>query len=228
MGAGVLPDKPFKMLQMPDPALLSLISPDRRLALGYAPAAARPLFLGLYALDAKLAGIVRSAREPMLGQLKLAWWRDQLGKPIAARPLGEPVLAALALWGDAGHALSALADGWEGLIGDTYPAQADLAQFATARGAACAALAGLLGADPELARRAGQGWALGDLGLMLGASEPLHALSAEADWRTPRLNRALRPLLIHHGLARRSKNKDFAHPGPAALLLAIRLGLLGM
>lgn len=213
---------------MPDPTLLALISPDRRLALGYAPATARPLFLGLYALDAKLAGIVRSAREPMLGQLKLAWWRDQLAKPVAARPLGEPVLAALTPWGDNATALAALVDGWEPLLGDDYPAKADLADFAAARGTACAALAGLLGADPEAARRAGQGWALGDLGLMLGPAEQLRQLAAAADWRTPRLNRAMRPLLIHHGLARRSKSKDFAHPGPASLVLAMRLGLLGI
>ena len=213
---------------MPDPALLSLISPDRRLALGYAPASVRPLFLGLYALDAKLASIVRSAREPMLGQLKLAWWRDQLGKPVSERPLGEPVLAALAPWGESSRALAAMVDGWEVLISDEYPAQADLADFASARGTACAALAGQVGADPEVARRAGRGWALGDLGLMLGASQPLSQIAAETDWRTPRLSRAMRPLLIHHGLARRSKNKGFAHPGPASLVLAMRLGLLGI
>lgn len=213
---------------MSDPALLALISPDRRLALGYAPAAARRLFLGLYALDTKLAGIVYTAREPVLGQMKLAWWRDQLAKPASARPRGEPVLAALAPWGDAGRALSGLVDGWEVLIGEESPAQTALADFVAARGGACAALAGLVGADPEAARRAGQGWALGDLGLQLGASEPLRQLAAKADWRSPRLNRAMRPLLIHHGLARRSINKDFAHPGPASLVLAIRLGLLGI
>ena len=213
---------------MSDPALLALISPDRRLALGYAPAAARSLFLGLYALDAKLAGIVRSAREPVLAQLKLAWWRDQLGKPVSARPLGEPVLAALALWGESGGALAALVDGWELLLGDEYPARAQLTEFAEGRGTACAALAGLLAADPEAARRAGYGWALGDLGLMLGASEPLRQLAAEADWRRPHLARGLRPLLIHQGLARHSTSRNFAHPGPVALVLAMRLGLLGI
>lgn len=213
---------------MLDPALLALISPDRRLALGYAPASARPLFLGLYALDAKLGGIIRSAREPMLGQLKLAWWRDQLAQPVAARPLGEPVLAALTLWGDNATALAALVDGWEPMLGDDYPAEVELAEFAAARGSVCAALAALLGAEPETARRAGYNWALGDLGLMLGVSEPLQKLAAAADWRTPRLSRAMRPLLIHHGLARRSKNNDFTHPGPASLVLALRLGLLGI
>jgi 15-cis-phytoene synthase len=205
-----------------------LLTSDRRLALAYAPTSVRGLYLGLYALDAKLAGIVRSAREPMLGQLKLAWWRDQLGKPVAARPMGEPLLAALAPWGEGGGALAALVDGWEGLIGDAYPAQADLAAFSAARGTACAGLADLVGADPDAARRAGQGWALGDLGLMLGPSEPLRSLAAAADWRRPGLNRAMRPLLIHHGLARRSKTKDFAHPDPASLVLAMRLGLLGI
>ena len=213
---------------MPETALLALISPDRRLALGYVPAAARPLWLCLYALDAKLGGIVRSAREQMLGQLKLAWWRDQLAKPVAARPLGEPVLAALTSWSDNATTLAALVDGWEPMLGDDYPAEVELVQFAAARGSACAGLAALLGAEPETARRAGYNWALGDLGLMLGVSESLRKLAAAADWRTPRLSRFMRPLLIHHGLARRSKNKDFAHPGPASLVLALRLGLLGI
>ena len=30
--------------------------------------------------------------EPMLGQMRLAWWRDALGKPVDERPRGDAVL----------------------------------------------------------------------------------------------------------------------------------------
>ena len=57
------------------PELLDTLAPMHRLALAYAPAEARPAWAGLLALDARLAGVVRAAREPVLGQLRLAWWR---------------------------------------------------------------------------------------------------------------------------------------------------------
>lgn len=223
-----MPHKRHKLEAMTVQPLLGLLSPDRRLALSYAPVSVRPLFAGLYALDGKLAGIVTTAREPVLAQLKLAWWRDQLARPVADRPPGEPVLAALAAWGAPGSALSVMVEGWERLIGDAAPGNADLAEFVSARGAACSVLARCLGADPDAAGQAGRGWALGDLGLLLGPSAPLLDLAAAADWRRPRLNRSLRPLLIHHGLARHSMARKFAAGGPAALLLAMRLGLLGI
>jgi phytoene synthase len=53
----------------------------------------------LSCLDVRLAGVVRGAREPMLGQLKLAWWRDRLGGDPESWPKGEPLLASLKAWG---------------------------------------------------------------------------------------------------------------------------------
>jgi phytoene synthase len=52
---------------------------ERRLALAYAPGRARAATLGLFALDAALGNLVRAAREPLLGQMRLAWWREELG-----------------------------------------------------------------------------------------------------------------------------------------------------
>ena len=82
---------------MIEDAVSSLPLPQR-LALSYAPRASRNAFAGLLALDTRFAGIVRHAREPMLAQMRLAWWRDVLAKPAAEWPTGEPLLALLAEW----------------------------------------------------------------------------------------------------------------------------------
>jgi len=55
--------------------LLDSLGPLNRLALAYAPQSTRLPLLALLALDMRLAGIVRNSREPMLAQLRLAWWR---------------------------------------------------------------------------------------------------------------------------------------------------------
>ena len=57
------------------------------------------------------------AREPLLGQVRLAWWRDRLGQDPADWPAGEPLLAALRGWQPQFAALAALVDGWELLLG---------------------------------------------------------------------------------------------------------------
>ncbi len=57
-----------------------------RLALAYAPGRTRLAWLALLALDSRLAGVLRSASEPMLAQIRLAWWRDMLARSEADRP----------------------------------------------------------------------------------------------------------------------------------------------
>lgn len=209
---------------------LALLEPECRLALSYATGRAKPLFLGLFAVDTKLASIVRGAREPMLGQLKLAWWREQLAKPSSERASGEPLLGTLADWDAARHSLSGLADGWEHLLGDAPLPETAIAGFAEARGQACAALAGLLNGNQEEARRAGYNWALSELAARVTDHDERQAimdLASRQDWHIARLERDLRPLLVLHGLAARSWSRGFAPNGPGAILSAIRLGMLG-
>ena len=52
----------------------------------------RDPWLAALALDGRIGRMVLGASEPMLGQVRLAWWRDQLGKPIGDRPRGDPLL----------------------------------------------------------------------------------------------------------------------------------------
>lgn len=208
-------------------SLLEALPPPHRLALAYAPAAARLPTLALFALDTRLAGIVRNSHEPSLAQLRLAWWREQLMVDAADWPRGEPLLAALQSWRGHHTALVELVNGWEFLTGPAPLPDADIMEFAAGRGEGFAALAEVVGADRETAARLGRQWALADLAANVAnpaeREAALRLLAAEG--RPARVARTLRPLTVLHGLARRKQSRKLG--GVATLIAAIRLGLLG-
>lgn len=214
--------------------LAATLSPLARLALAYAPRDALLPTLGLLALDARLAGLLRHSREPMLAQLRLAWWRETLGQDAGAWPEGEPLLAALRSWNNRHGALVALVDGWEMLTGPAPLPAASLEAMAEGRARAFGGLARALGCDAHegatqaVARR----WARADLPMRLGHGEERAAADALflalAD-PLPRLPRPLRPVCVMAALATRrlAKGDEAAATSPAALLTALRIGLLG-
>ncbi|NWP05716.1 hypothetical protein GY977_23280, partial [Escherichia coli] len=71
------------------------VDPERDLILTYAPRAAQSGLQALLALDDALARLLRTTREPALGQMRLAWWREALEKLDHAPAPAEPVLKAL-------------------------------------------------------------------------------------------------------------------------------------
>jgi len=173
-------------------------NPERALAVRYAPAAARGAVTALWQLDQTLAGIVRAAREPIIGQMRLTWWHDALLRlDEGAIPPNPPLLAALGgetvRAGIVGQALAAMIDGWEALLADPLD-EAAMQRFGDDRGARLfAATARLCGADaaPWIAQ-AGAGWALADLSVHLSdpaaaararqLAEPLAAAAARRRW----------------------------------------------
>jgi phytoene synthase len=217
-----------------DHNLLELLPAPQRLALAYAPARARPAWLALLALDARLGQHVRAGREPILAQIRLAWWRDRLREPAAAWPLGEPVLAALSAWHGKHDQLGKLVDGWEMLLGEAPLAPAALEAFVSGRAAAMQALALVLD-HPDAAttaHRAGSGWAMADLAAHLSHPDERAAAGALAerhDWRRARLPRVLRPLTVLHGLGARAvlRRDRAAMRGRGDFVAAMRLGILG-
>jgi phytoene synthase len=213
-------------------ALLDELPADRRLALAYAPRSARDAVLGLLLLDLRLSRIVSQAREPMLGQMRLAWWRDRLGEPLDKTPAGEPLLALLSLWGPSRARLAPLVDGWEALLGETLIESTELEAFAEGRAAGFAALASALGHDNAAveAARAGREWALADLAANIGNSDEtgmVLGLAQKQDWYPAKLPRGLRSLTILHGLARRKRGSGPLLSGLVDGLCAVRLGLFG-
>jgi len=215
-------------------SLLDTLPALQRMALAYAPTPAREPTLALFALDARLASLIRQSSEPMLAQLRLAWWREALSGDPTQWPRGEPLLGALRSWDGQLPALMQLVDGWEAMTGDAPLPSEALDRLASARGAAFAALAEIVGAPgkAQAAAHSGRAWALADIASRLTRSEEMRTaveLVAGQDWKTGGLPRQLRPLAVLHGLAARSvrRGEQPGQAGPLALLAAIRLGLLG-
>lgn len=150
------------------------------LALSYAPDRPRAALEALFALDTALGNVLRTTREPLVGQMRLAWWREALqGLDVSdapAEPVLQSVAAAVLPLGIEASALSGMVDAWEPLLNDIETGAID--DHARLRGRALFSMAaralGTAKDDPVGA--AGEGWALADLAANL--SDP--ALASRA------------------------------------------------
>lgn len=199
----------------------------QRIAVLYAPQPLRACYHSFLLLDAQLARIALTAREPALAQLKLSWWRDACIDLSKRR--GSPLLLELAqAWGGDGSALVGLIDGWEEVAVGEGGFAAAAERLGEARAVACAAAAGV--PVDEACRVAARCWTLVTL-----------AAAAPDDWQrtamldtaralpATQLPRALRPLALLDGLARRALTRG---GGPLlgdrlSPLAALRLGIFG-
>ncbi len=170
------------------------LSPPSRLAIAYAPRDLRSAFALLLQVDQRFAGILRNAREPMIAQIKMAWWREAFASAAEARPKGEPLLQALNQVGDQIplSALEALASAWEHLLGSERFSQEALDAHAELRAEAIfLTYARWIGALQDV-RSIGRIWALEALRIAFPERvTDCHAPSAPL----PKA-RALRPLSI--------------------------------
>jgi phytoene synthase len=71
---------------------------DRYVMALLSPASARADLMALYAFNAELARIRGAVSEPLIGRMKLQWWRDVIDGVYAGRgaPKGNPLTEALA------------------------------------------------------------------------------------------------------------------------------------
>ncbi|KQS04783.1 hypothetical protein ASG11_11405 [Sphingomonas sp. Leaf357] len=146
---------------------------ERLLALSYAPVAARAGATALFALDDLLGQILRTTREPVVGQMRLTWWHEALTRLDSAPPPAEPVLRALAAEvlprGVSGARLAGMIDAWEMLLDADTPDDATLAGYAARGVILFEALGTVLGVPPDdPVAPAGRGWALADLARHVG------------------------------------------------------------
>lgn len=77
-------------------AIVRAADPDRFISALFAPARKRPLLFALYAFNHELAHIGESAREPMMGEIRLQWWREALDGARAGQPRAHDVAGGLA------------------------------------------------------------------------------------------------------------------------------------
>lgn len=143
--------------------------PEQSLALAYAAGELREAFAVLLQLDRILGRSVALAREPVLGQVRLAWWREQFAALPSVPTGNDPLLGAVHGLThnhpiDQGD-LAALVNGWETLLDEFSPSDSQLIAHARGRGGAIFRLASAISASPvtEETERAGTLWALADL-----------------------------------------------------------------
>jgi phytoene/squalene synthetase len=70
--------------------------PDRYLSALFAPEERRPLLFALYAFNHELARIGDTVREPMMGEIRLEWWREAIAEAQDGRPRAHDVVRSLA------------------------------------------------------------------------------------------------------------------------------------
>lgn len=174
----------------------------QKLAVAHSAAADRTIIEPFFVLDNRLAQFVSQSKEPVLTQMRIAWWRDQLRKPVEQRPEGDPVLDALSAgWVGQEDALIALVDGWEALLAEPPLPDTAAQEFVGGRAKCFAAIARLcdLRVAEAPANSAGMVWAYADLlSRMSDKDEKQFVLSQcqNAEIGNPRLPYRLRSLSI--------------------------------
>lgn len=209
---------------------LDQLPPVLRLALAYAPRPARAATGALFALDTRLSQIGRNTSESIITQMKLAWWRDQFASPISAWPKGEPLLEVLAEVRVYPDALSDLVNGWEAvLVGEELDLQA-VESLARGRAFAWCGLGRRLGCDgaEDSITLATRRWTFAEVAGQVSSGELQSSLREVEDTSRARLPKALRALAVLDGLALRALRQHTPLlDGPAALAVAMRLGIFG-
>ena len=139
-----------------------------RLALGYAPERSRNALHALWMLDDALGRVIATTTEPLIGQMRLTWWHEQVVGLDSGSVPAEPILVELARLicnhDVTGGALAALVEGWEVLLEPLPLSNEQLRAYATMRGERLFALsAKILGANVSMGL--GAGWALIDFAM---------------------------------------------------------------
>ncbi len=144
------------------------LAPEQRLALVFGRRESRHAYASLLQFDAFLAKSVTLVREPILGQIRLGWWREQIERLPSLTAGPDPLLAAL---DDMirhhhvqTHDLIGLVNAWETMLEDPAPSGSDLIEFARARGGSVFRLASAISSTAinDAIDQAGTLWALVD------------------------------------------------------------------
>lgn len=150
-------------------ALIRRVDPDRWLSSRFvADPEARADVIAIYAYDHELARAPRVTTQSMLGEIRLAWWREALdeifeGRPLRGHPAAQALAAAVSRRGLPREPLEAMIDARLRELDDAPMSDAERVDWADQTGGRAAeACARVLGArEPEVAASAGRYWMLG-------------------------------------------------------------------
>ncbi|AUW60332.1 hypothetical protein C1T17_14490 [Sphingobium sp. SCG-1] len=196
------------------------LAPMPRLLASYAGREA-PRHQLLWAYDARLADVVRTTREPMVGQMRLTWWHEVLSDDAQVKGLGDPLVDALRAEPGimaARDGLLAMIDGWEILLDPLPLDEAALRSFAEGRGR------GLFRAlDAVADTKAGALWALWDLSGHIGDRTTAQRAVEVAREYLPAKIKGNKALRLAAGLARHDIVRGRAGPSELTPRLYARL-----
>ncbi|MBK6706160.1 MAG: hypothetical protein IPG54_01205 [Sphingomonadales bacterium] len=152
------------------------LTPPQLMAAAYAKPELQEALSLLLEFDNRLMAIAAKGQEPLIKQLRLAWWREQLEKERDAYPRGEPLLARVGGSGDGLKlvpALRLLVDAWDQIIsseGDMRSAAIGTANQLRVD-AVFGSYANWVGSciPTDAIRAAGDIWARGSIGLSASA-----------------------------------------------------------
>ena len=102
-----------------------MLGADIGLALTYTPLSNRGALAALFSIDRAMGDVVRTTKEPLLGPIRLAWWRERLEEldddgTAPAEPRLQQAAAELIPRGVTGRELAALESGWLRMF-DPFP-----------------------------------------------------------------------------------------------------------
>ena len=181
------------------PSLIAdpLLGADRALALTHVPARHRAAIAALWGADAAMGDVLRNTSDPLLGQIRLAWWRERLEElddgVVPAEPRLQAVARELIPRGVSGRDVAALEGGWLRLF-DDFPWDIATAEGIWFRGRHLFALAAtILGRPGQDVEGAGGLWALVDAGRHCSDAPSRTLLIAQAKTLGAGLERAKFP-----------------------------------
>lgn len=214
--------------------LVRRVDPDRWLSSRFiADAATRADVVALYAFDHELARAPKVASNPLLGEIRLTWWREMLDeaferRPVRHHPTAQALAGVIGRRGLARGPLEAMIDGRHRELDPTPMSELDALDWARDCGGQCAALAVEIldpRAEAEFALAAGSAWILGRRAVEAPNLTPIFDRTlATARTAARRLSVAAFPAVAHVALAARSPKSEVAKR--MRLTLAVATGRL--
>jgi len=194
-------------------ALIRRVDPDRWMSSRFiGDAGLRADVVGLYAFDHELARAPKIASNPLIGEIRLTWWREALdeiyaGRPVRRHPTAQALAAVIARHRLDRAPLEALIDARYRELDPEPMDEADAVTWARETAGQVAVLAASAldpGGDPEAARPAAAAWALARAG------HPFAAERAEGRRLASSLSATAFPAVAHAALIGRAGGSAFA------------------
>lgn len=195
--------------------LIRRVDPDRWLSSRFiGDAGKRADVIAIYAYDHELARAPKVASNPLLGEIRLTWWREALdeiyeGRAVRLHPTAQALADVVRRHGLQREPLEAMIDARYRELDASPMTEDEALTWARGTAGAAAELAVQVldaNADISAARASGAAWALGHRGVQAALASEFAAAQTAA----PRLSAAAFPAVAHASLALRPTRSELA------------------